>query len=163
MKIQGFEVKVVTYSSGKGKEYGFPVVRVSRSFPAGLRHFIYFLKLLKTAKGCDLIYSQNVTSAGLPGLLAAKLLRVGLSLKVVGDAAWEQNRGYLRAIQERVARSARIIIVPSFYLKERVMGWGVSGDKIEVVYNAPEDLAQVNLSKEDAQEKILLTLLEFIG
>jgi len=151
---QGFTIKVITYSSIRGKKYDFPVMRISRKFPVGIRHFIYFLRLLKTAKGCDVIYTQNVTSAGLPSLLAAKLLRKRFILKIVGDAAWEQNKGYLRVVQEAVARSADKIIVPSLYLKKRIMGWDIPQEKIEIIYNAPTVVSQVNLSKIEAQEKI---------
>ena len=151
---QGFAVSVITYSNIKGKKYDFPVVRISRKFPAGIRHFIYFLELLKSAKGCDVIYAQNVTSAGLPSLFTAKLLRKRFILKIVGDAAWEQNKGYLKAVQEAVARSAGKVIVPSLYLKKRIMGWHIPQEKIEVIYNAPGVVSQVNLSKSEAQEKI---------
>lgn len=152
---QGFDVKVITYTDHKGQNYRFKVVRISRKYPMGLRHFIYFLNLLKLAKSCDVIYAQNVTSAGLPSLLTAKLLRKRLILKIVGDAAWERNKGYLKAIQEAVARSADKIIVPSLYLKKRVMGWRIPGEKIEMIYNAPAPVSQLDsISKEEAQKRI---------
>lgn len=153
----GFDVKVITYSDAKDKEYDFPVTRISRKWPAGLRHFVYFLKLLKLAKNCDTIYAQNVTSAGLPALLVAKLMKKVLFLKIVGDAAWEQNKGYLRPVQEAVAGSASTIIVPSRYLKKRVAGWGVPEDKIVVIYNAPEPLHFLDISKSEAKERLGLS------
>ena len=157
---RGFDIRVITYSSVKDREYDFPVIRVSRKWPAGIRHFVYFLKLLRSAGNCNVIYAQNVTSAGLPALLAAKLLRKRLVLKIVGDAAWEQNKGYLRAVQEAVARFAGSIIVPSLYLKKRVMGWRVPGDKIAVIYNAPEpreDSRLLDISKSEAKQKLGLS------
>jgi glycosyltransferase involved in cell wall biosynthesis len=39
-------------------------------------------------------------------------------------------------MQSRVARSARSIIVPSEYLKGVVAAWGISREKIEVIYNS---------------------------
>ena len=154
---RGFDIRVITYSSVKDREYDFPVIRVSRKWPAGIRHFVYFLKLLRSAGNCNVIYAQNVTSAGLPALLAAKLLRKRLVLKIVGDAAWEQNKGYLRAVQEAVARFAGGIIVPSLYLKKRVMGWRVPGDKIAVIYNAPEPVFLSDISQSEAKEKLGLS------
>src|SRR3989344_5988696 len=62
-----------------------------KKYPKGLRHFLYFLGLLWLARNAYVIYAQNVTSAGLPALLAAKLLRKRLVLKIVCDAAWEQG------------------------------------------------------------------------
>jgi len=154
---RGFEVKVITYSSNSNSKHDFPVVRISRKYPAGLRHFIYFWKLVFLARNADLIYAQNVTSAGLPALLAAKLLKKKLVLKIVGDAAWEQNKGYLKPVQRAVARFADKIIVPSVYLKKRVTGWGVAQDKIEVVYNAPEPVFILDISKDEAKNKLGLS------
>ena len=154
---QGFSVGVITYSSGRDNGYNFPVVRISRKYPAGLRHLIYFWRLCFLATRYDVIYAQNVTSAGLPALLAAKLLRKRLVLKIVGDAAWEQNKSYLKAVQGAVARFAGKIIVPSVYLKKRVAGWGVPGEKIEVIYNAPEPVFLSDISKSEAKSRLGLS------
>ena len=152
-----FSVGVITYSNSCDNKYGFPVVRISRKYPIGLRHLIYFWKLIFLAKDADVIYAQNVTSAGLPALFVAKLLRKKFVLKVVGDAAWEQNKGYLRAVQGFVARFADRIIVPSVYLKKRVAGWGVAEDRITVIYNAPEQIFLSDISKGEAKNKLGLS------
>jgi len=146
-----------TYTERLAKELQQPVISYSgrlKKYPKGLRHLLYFLFLLWLARDVDTIYAQNVTSAGLPALLASKILRKRLVLKVVGDAAWEQRKGYLRPVQGTVARFADKIIVPSVYLKKRVMGWGVAGEKIEVIYNAPEAFPQADISKEEAKRRI---------
>lgn len=149
---QGFDVKVITYSDVKDSEP--KVIRIYRKYPAGLRHFIYFLNLLKLAKKCNVIYAQNVTSAGLPSLLVAKILRKKFVLKIVGDAAWEQKKEYLKRIQEWVAKGAHRIIVPSYYVKKMIIGWGVPEEKIAVIYNAPETAVRLDISKNEAKEKI---------
>ncbi|MFH1575573.1 MAG: glycosyltransferase family 4 protein [Candidatus Nealsonbacteria bacterium] len=154
---RGFIVRVITYGSADALSFQFPITRISRNYPAGLRHMIYFWKLLFLARSADLIYAQNVTSAGFPAMLAAKLLRKRIVLKIVGDAAWEQNKGYLRVVQGAVARFADRIIVPSLYLKKRVEGWGVAGEKIEVIYNAPEQFCLLDISKSDAKNKLGLS------
>ncbi|MBI2625988.1 MAG: glycosyltransferase family 4 protein [Candidatus Nealsonbacteria bacterium] len=146
-----------TYTERLAKELGSPVISYSRrlkKIPKGIKHFLYFLGLLWLAKGTDVIYTQNVTSAGLPALLAAKLLRKKLILKVVGDAAWEQKKNYLKGIQSYVARGADKIIVPSQYVKRMVKGWGVSEEKIEVIYNAVENSSLLNMTKDEAKRKI---------
>jgi len=150
---RGFGVSVITYSSAKDKKYDFPVVRISKKYPI-LKYFLYLFNLLKLAKKCDVVYAQNVTSAGLPALLAAKLFKKRLALKIVGDAAWEQRKPYLKKIQECVAKHAHQIIVPSLFLKKIIMGWGVSENKIEIIYNAPEAVSQLTISKDEAKEKI---------
>jgi len=173
---RNFEVKVITFSSTKtGKSYDFPVIRISSKYPKGIKHFIYFLELLKTAKSTDIIYAQNQTSAGFPSVLVSKLFRKRLILKVVGDAAWEsyannfkefdsidvfQQRKYdfltelLKRIRVFVAKNAEVVITPSKYLKNIVLGWGVTEGKIKVVYNALEQLSEPHISKEQIKKKI---------
>lgn len=130
-----------------------------RHLPKIVRHFVYFLKVLRKGRYVDSIFAQDPVSVGLPTMLAAKILRKKFVLKIVGDYAWEQgvNRfgvteplddfqkkryGFrvelLRFIERRVARAAECIIVPSNYLKNIVMHWGVSASCIDVIYNAVE-------------------------
>lgn len=146
-----------TYVERLAKELNQPVISYSRGlkkYPKGLRHLLYFLCLLRLSINKDVIYAQNVTSAGLPALLAAKLLRKRFILKIVGDAAWEQKKPYLMMIQSYVAKRAQKIIVPSRYVKEMVAAWGVPQEKIIVIYNAPEPLPQLDISKDEAKQKI---------
>jgi glycosyltransferase involved in cell wall biosynthesis len=137
-----------------------PVISYSRrlkKYPKGLRHLLYFCSLLWLARKAETIYAQNVTSAGFPAFLVSKILRKKLVLKVVGDAAWEQQKKYLRKIQTLVAKGADSIIVPSHYVKKMVQGWGVLGEKIKVIYNAPEPAPQLRVSKTEAKERIGLS------
>lgn len=146
-----------TYTERLAKILGQPVISYSRrlkKYPKGLRHLLYFLCLLWLAKNKDVIYAQNVTSAGLPALIVAKVLRKRFVLKVVGDAAWEQKKNYLRIIQNRVANGADRIIAPSRYVKKIVASWGVAENKIEVIYNAVENGSRLDISKEEAKKKV---------
>src|SRR3989338_1884341 len=146
-----------TYVEKLAGELKQPVISYSgglKKYPKGLRHFLYFLSLLWLARSADVIYAQNVTSAGLPALLAARLLGKRFVLKVVGDAAWEQGKNYLKIIQSFVARGAERVIFPSEYVKKIVLAWGVSEEKIEVIYNAVENSSLPNMTKEEAKAKI---------
>ncbi|MDB5237321.1 MAG: hypothetical protein JWL88_423 [Parcubacteria group bacterium] len=129
-----------------------------KHLPKGVRHFEYMMRVLKAGKNADVILALDPVSTGLPAALAASLLRKPLVVKIVGDFAWEQGTqragiampldrfvrtgrvpllaGILRGVQEFVARSARVVIVPSEYLKGIVTAWGIDPAKIEVVYNA---------------------------
>lgn len=179
LKRRGFDISLITYfNSGViSKKYDFPVVKIYRLYPAGLRHFFYFWRLLKIAKDAGLIYAQCPISSGLPTYLASKVLKKKFVLKIVGDYAWEQakvryeiregietfqnKKTYprsiiiLRWLEKWVAKGADQIIVPSYYLKKIVAGWGVDSDKIKVVFNSIEDMVVDNkLSKAEAQSKI---------
>lgn len=147
-----------TYVARLAKELNQPVISYSgklKNYPKGVRYILYFFGLLWLAKNTNVIYAQNVTSAGLPALVAAKLLRKKFVLKIVGDAAWEQKKDYLKQIQGFVAKGADRIIVPSQYVKKMVIGWGVMENKIEVIYNAVEiESVSPEIGKEEARKKI---------
>ncbi len=142
----GWEVDILTFGS-------------VRYLPKIIRHFVYFLKVLKRGRRADIIFAQDPVSVGLPSALGAKILAKRFILKIVGDYAWEQGIGrfgvedllddfqfkkygqkieFLRRIQKWVGRQADKIIVPSQYLKKIVAGWGISEEKINVIYNAAE-------------------------
>jgi glycosyltransferase involved in cell wall biosynthesis len=129
-----------------------------RHLPKLIRHFQYFLRIVRFAGRSDVILALDPVSVGLPALLAAFVLRKPFVVKIVGDYAWEQGVQragitdsldafvlqkqvplfvrMLRTIQTFVARHATGIIVPSLYLKGIVTTWGIDSKKIEVIYNA---------------------------
>jgi glycosyltransferase involved in cell wall biosynthesis len=91
-------------------------------------------------------------------------LRKPMVQKVVGDMAWEQatNRGWVRegfedfqekrygfkvmllkALRGWWTRQADRVIVPSCYLGRWVTQWGISEDRLSVIYNALEPMNDV--------------------
>lgn len=83
---QQSRASVITYGSQK-----LPFVwSVSRQWPFGIRQLIYFLKCLAAALFNDVFYAQDVTSAGLPALVAAKILRRKFVVRIGGDVLWER-------------------------------------------------------------------------
>lgn len=154
-----FAVTVLTYSDQPKNEPG--VFRVDRGKNIFFRYFNYFIKAYRLVKKNDLIYVQGPVSEGLPIYLACKIIGRKYILKIVGDYAWEQGRqrfgifGSLddfqnkrhsfkveifKFIQKKTAKNAELIIVPSRYLKEIVIKWGVSGEKIKVIYNSTDKI-----------------------
>ncbi|MEK7581926.1 MAG: glycosyltransferase family 4 protein [Patescibacteria group bacterium] len=154
-----------------------------RHLPKGISHISYFFKLLRRVSNSDLIFAQDPVSVGLPALLVAVFLRKKFILKIVGDYAWEQgttryfvttplddfskeHRGYpffirfLKLIQALVARGADRIIVPSKYLKKIVSNWGVSKEKIFVVYNSFDHNDKIfkESAPSPADEKIIVSV-----
>ena len=144
-----------------------------RRLPKIVRHFAYFLKVLKRSRRADIIFAQDPASVGFPAALAAKILRKKFVLKIVGDYAWEQGMqrfgvkdllddfvgkkynwkiGLLRKIQKFVSAAAFLIITPSKYLKKIVEKWKIDGNKIKVIYNAFE-VPELNTAKEEARRR----------
>lgn len=167
---RGISVKVLSFGS-------------VRRLPKIIRHFAYFLHVLSLGRGIDIIFAQDPVSVGLPSLLAAKILRKKFLLKVVGDYAWEQwqqnSKGQRsrvkfttldefqnqkfdfvtelrRKVQKFVVGQAKLVIVPSNYLKKIVGIWDVDQNKIKVIYNEFE-VPESSVSKEDARRKLGLS------
>lgn len=125
-----------------------------------LRYLHYFFLLIVHSRDADIVYAMGPVNAGLPSLMAARLLGKKMVVKVVGDYAWEQGRTrfdvgdsmddfqekevyrlpvrLLRAVERYVVRRADCVIVPSMYLSSIVRGWGAKESRVEVVYNAVE-------------------------
>lgn len=166
----GFSVEVLSFGS-------------VRHLPKIFRHFVYFLKILKIGRRADIIFAQDPVSVGLPAALAAGILGKKFILKVVGDYAWEQGCQrfgvkdllddfmgkryglaveFLRAIQMFTARTARLIITPSQYLKNIINRWGIDASKIKVIYNAFA-AAESQVSRAEARGRLNLKDLIFIS
>lgn len=171
-------VTVVTYASKfsypDDKNLPFKVVRVWRGWPKGLRHLIYFFKVLTESKKCDVVFSLNAVSAGVPALMAAGIRKKKYFVKIVGDYAWEiainKNKSsllindfqdsaktgivkILSKMQRRTCKKSDGVIVPSEYLAGIVKKWGISPEKIHVIYNGV-DFKKSELTKEEARKKL---------
>lgn len=129
-----------------------------RAYPKLLRHFLYLGKLLQRGKRAQVIYALDTVSVGVPALIASCILRKPFYLRVPGDYAWEQGQQrsrltvtlneYLKTthrpllvrvlawIQYRVASAAKVIVVPSEYMKIVVTSWGIERTKIKRIYSA---------------------------
>ncbi len=105
LKGQGHNVEVVTYEKLK-------------SFPSGIRHTLYAIKLLPKSIGANAIISFDTLSGGLPAALVHLFIRVPLVVRIGGDFVWEHY----------VERTHDLIPLPGFYkhkdrwnLKERLI------------------------------------------
>ena len=151
------------------------MVRVSsfgdyRRYKKGIRHFLFFLDVVFRGRFADVVFAQDPVSVGLPAFFAAWCIRREFALKVVGDYAWEQGiqrfgvtdllnsflgKRYsvrveiLRKIETFVARRARLVIVPSAYLRSVILWWGVQKEKVVVIENAAESSKRI--SRESAR------------
>ena len=77
LKDQGFKIQSVSYTS-------------LRKWPFGLRHLIYFWRLVIIAKKSDIIYAHDLTASGLPTVLVKKLFGKKMVLRIGGDILWER-------------------------------------------------------------------------
>ncbi len=176
---RNIEVSVICYSDKSGSNLEelqtpnpkqFKVIRISRKKNVFFRYLSYFFNLLKLIRNADIVYAQGPLAAGLPTLMASKILRKKFIIKIVGDYAWEQcqnnakrknqnaelddietfqNKKYdsgtelRRKIQKIVVKNANKIITPSEFLKKIVIGWGIKENKIKVIYNAAPEVGEI--------------------
>ena len=148
-----------------------------RGLPPGLRHIVYFFKLLFHGRGISVVLALDPVSVGLPALFLAQLIGARFVLRVGGDYAWEQgvqrfsitdtldefvtkeNSQFsfavrvLRGIQRYVAIRADAVVVPSKYLKHIVTTWGVLGERISVIHSAAS-VAPASLSRQEVRERV---------
>ena len=133
------------------------------NFPFGIRHAIYFFKLLIAGIRCDIFYAQDISSVGFPAYLAAKCLGRKLVVRAGGDIVWERlaergevsvsmrefyesgpNRNnYLFKLGKIVLENADKINVPAGSLREiYTRYYGIDSSKIIVIPNpVPEKSA----------------------
>jgi glycosyltransferase involved in cell wall biosynthesis len=94
--IQKYNVSVVTYGDLK-------------KFPTGLRHILYFIKLVFDAFYADYIIALDMFSVGLPAVIFSKIFGKKIVLRVGGDFLWES---YIERTKEQ-------ILLSEFYLAPR--------------------------------------------
>lgn len=151
LQERGWSPNVLTYGDDTTHAYGYPVKRVPRR-PLPIRLAHYHLASRPMTPQADLIYAHTLD-------LPVAWDNTARILKVVGDHAWERSirRGWIAATKDidefqldddsrfaerqKVSRSLQVqqfdgVIVPSRYLKEMVVGWGVHPERVHVVYNA---------------------------
>lgn len=155
-------------------DFPFPVKRVSRSSPLPLRLFLIFLMLLRHGWRSEVWYINGLE---LPAVLAGKLLRKRLVMKIVSDYAWERagnqklttdsvlefqrHRQHWKvelhkALRSWLARQVEAVITPSNHVKNLVCGWNVPPEKIHVIYNAVEPIPGKMGSKQELRQQLNL-------
>ena len=180
LKKMGFGVKIITYSDSnvfESQNSKILVSRVCRKYPKGLRHLLYFWRLLKLAKGTDVIYAQNIISAGLPAFLVAKLLRKKFVLRFGGDVLWEKaseknetelslkeyyqsgqfkKKKFLFFLSRFILKHSDLIIFPTIFLRDLYFNYySLRQEKAEFIdYPFPE--VEVKLAKTILEPKQIL-------
>lgn len=76
-----------------------------RSFPAGLRHLLYFVRLLPSSVWADCIVITDTFSAAVPAVLAGILCNTQTLIRTGGDFLWERY----------VDRTRKLVLLKDFY------------------------------------------------
>ncbi len=103
--IQKYNTSVVTYGE-------------LQKFPTGIRHFLYFIKLIFDAFDADYIIALDTFSVGLPALIFSKIFGKKITLRVGGDFLWES---FLDRTKEEILLSEFYKTPHKFSLKEKII------------------------------------------
>lgn len=170
LQAQGHHIQVVTQGTAREDDPPY-VTRVSCDYPLLFRLLVIFLTVIRYGWRCQVWYINGLE---LPAVLAGKLLRKRMIMKIVGDYAWERavnfgrttdlidefqqktqcwKVGLHKILRSWYSRQVAHIITPSQYLKRLVCGWGVPEHRIQVVYNAVEPWSDELISKSDIRKR----------
>jgi glycosyltransferase involved in cell wall biosynthesis len=177
LQSKGWHVRLLTFGSGDTQGYPYSVTRIARNF-LPLRYARYGFSAWQELSQADLVYAHTIDLPLVTRWRAkAHLPHV---MKVVGDTAWERciRKGWVsadtdvdrfqvehfsaRVAQEKASRSQQTramnaVIVPSEYLKQMVVGWGVDAHRVSVVYNALPPMSGQRLSQAQARQQLGLS------
>jgi glycosyltransferase involved in cell wall biosynthesis len=149
----GHGVEVVTTAGAPPEARAYRIRWVSRTRPAPLRHLAVVREVARAARGADRVYATSMVRRA---ALGAFIARRPLVVKLVSDEAFERavrtgrflgtledfqhvsgglRVRLLRATRNRALRRAVHVVVPSAYLRDLALGWGVAGDRLTVVSN----------------------------
>lgn len=166
----GWDVRLLSYGDSHLSEYPYPVQRIPRQmYPVRLAK--YGMASRSLLGWADVTYTHTID---LPLWGSRQAPRV---IKIVGDQAWERcvRKGWIppdmniddfqsyqgswQVRWQQQARSKQVramdgVIVPSQYLKQMVMGWGVESSKIHVIYNALPSSPELSLSQAEMCQKL---------
>ncbi len=83
------------------------VYKLEKKLPSGIRHFLYFLRVVSSLPKKDFIIALDSFSVGLPAVLAAKIFGKKNIVRIGGDFLWENY----------VEKTGNLITLGDFYEK----------------------------------------------
>jgi len=166
LRDRGHDVHVVTMGDAEPTERPVPVESVSRGRPFVVRYPLVAWRGAQLARRADVVYATATYAAA---ACAATAARRPLVAKIVSDSAYERARRYgvfrgpLEAFQDDTAhavrtlktmrttslRRARRIVVPSRYLADIAVRWGLDERRVEVLPNPAPPPADVEPAQLD--------------
>jgi len=143
-------------------------------YPKGIRHLLYFFRLIIKSKGFSHIYAQDPVSVGLPAYIASFLTGKKFFVRVAGDYAWEQSvqrfgvkddidsfqgkkydlrTNILKKVQTFVCVRADKVVTPSKYFQKLVGSWSAKIKEVVFIYNGIE-LPEILYDKMSLRKKL---------
>jgi glycosyltransferase involved in cell wall biosynthesis len=151
---RGHAVEAVVTADRQPAPELFPVRWVDRSLPKGVVHVAGALAVARAGRRADVVYSTGMFARS---AAASAAVRRPYVVKLTGDPAFERARARaviggtvetfqhdassvqvqaLRLLRDATVRGARHVVVPSAFLRDLALEWGVRPERITVVPNA---------------------------
>lgn len=153
-----YKVDVVAYGFSDTQHFSFKIKRVSRSYPGIVRWLVYFCKVFLASIGADVIYAFDLTAAGMPAFLTAKILGKKFLIRIGGDPIWERvaekgkrflpltdyydKKLYLqdkpvlfKAIRWILNKADAIVVYSDFFKNFYHDYYGIDSEKIKIILN----------------------------
>jgi glycosyltransferase involved in cell wall biosynthesis len=157
---RGHQVEAVITADAAPAREKYAITWVSRSLPPGIRHVVGAFSIARRAASSDVVYSTGMLGRSAFG---SRLARTPIVMKLTADPAFERARrwglwhGSLEDFQTyappataplRLARDADVkraahVVMPSAYLRELALGWGVPEDRATVLPNPAPPLPEL--------------------
>ena len=154
----GWKVTVVAFGDYANSAETYKVIRVSRTWGKLISWKLYTLAVAFESLRHDVIYAFDLTTAGVPSALFAKLFRKPFILRIGGDSIWERvvekgerflpmhayyEQGFFKKdnptlyrLVRFVVRSADTVVIPCDFLEDiYVKYYGVSEKNIIQINN----------------------------
>ena len=153
LSAHGQSVEVVTMADATPATAPYAVSWVPRRLRPGVRHVRAAALIRERARGADVLYATGMEGRSAVG---ARLARVPLVLRLPSDPAFERARwrglttatldrfederglriSALKWARDREVAAAARIVVPSAWLRDLVVSWGVEPDRVVVLPHA---------------------------
>jgi glycosyltransferase involved in cell wall biosynthesis len=149
---RGHEVEALITADAEPSREAYPIRWVARSLPPGARHVQGARLVTARARRADVVYSTGMLGRS---ALGSRLARTPIVMKLTADPAFERARRWglwhgsleefqahappatapLRLARDADVRRAAHVVMPSAYLRELALGWGVPEDRATVLPN----------------------------
>ncbi len=167
LKKSGFDINVLSFGVDDSEEIvdGIQVRRVKRSQFVLIKFLKFFYRTYKVSRDSDILYLHDMSLVGLSVYLLSLIIGVRYVLRIGGDFVWEQayekgvtkqrhfefqgNEPFPYSLRRKlgihISKNAEAVIVPSKFLKEVVIKWGIAAEHIHIVHNAIDECRHLSL------------------
>lgn len=170
LRSRGHAVTALVTAAAAPKPEEYPVHHVSRRLPPGARHVAVVGAIVRRARAADVVYTTSMVGRS---ALGAWIARRPLVVKLTGDEAYERARRrglfrgdldefqraaagpairVLRRVRDIALGRAEHVFVPSTYLRELALGWGLDPGRVSALPNPAPAVSRLRLREELRRE-----------